>query len=139
MGRARGSRAALLAALATGLALAGCSGDRDTGEGRRIEAAVKRFALARGPEACNLMTHHGLTRVYGGASDDPVVAKRRCRAQSGRFQAEAVDVTFVRLKSGGEAQATAKAAGGRRWYTVALVKRRDRWLIEAVTTTQAPA
>ena len=139
MGRGRSTRAASLAVLGASLALAGCSGDRDTGEGRRVEAAVKRFALSHGPDACDLFTHHGLTRVYGGASDDPVVAKRRCQRQGARFEGQPVAVTFVKLKSSTDAQATARTLDRRHWYTVALLKRRDRWLIDAVSATPPPA
>jgi hypothetical protein len=128
-----------LAALLAGLALAGCSGDRDTGEGRRVEAVVKRFALSHGPDACSLLTHRALARVYGGASDDPSVGRARCLARSAKFEGQPVAVTFVKLKSSTEAQATAKTLDGRRYWTVGLLKQRGRWLIQAITTAQRPS
>jgi hypothetical protein len=139
MRRRRITHAAGVAALCAGLALTGCSGDRDTGEGRRVEAAVKHFALSHGRETCNLMSHRALARVYRGASDNPVVGKARCLARSGKFQGQPVDVTFVRIKSSTDAQATVKSLDGRRYWTVALLKRHGRWLIEAVTTAQRPS
>jgi hypothetical protein len=139
MGRGRLTLAAAAAALCATLATGGCSGDRDTGEGRKIEAAVKRFAHSHGPDACNLMTHRALSRVYGGRSASAVVGKARCRARSSRFEGERVAVTFVKIKTSTEAQATAKTLDGRRYWTVGLLKRRGRWLIDAVTTAQRPS
>jgi hypothetical protein len=128
-----------LAALCAGLALAGCSGDRDTGEGRKIEAAVKRFALSHGRDACSLMTHKALVRVYGGTSNEPSVGRARCLARSVKFQGQAVDVTFVKIKSSSDAQATARTLDGRRYWTVGVLKRRGRWLIDSVVTAQRPS
>jgi hypothetical protein len=128
-----------LAVLCLGLALAGCSGDRDTGEGRRIEAAVKRFALSHGRDACSQMTHKALVRVYGGASNDPSVGRARCLARSARFEGQPVEVTFVKIKSSSDAQATARTLDGRRYWTVGVLKRRGRWLIDSVATAQRPS
>jgi hypothetical protein len=139
MGRRRITRAAGIAPLCVGLALAGCSGDRDTGEGRRIETAIKQFALSHGRATCNMMSHRELARVYGGASDNAVVGKARCLARSSRFKGAPVEVTFVRIKSSTDAQATARSLDHHRYWTVALLKRRGRWLIEAITTAQRPS
>jgi hypothetical protein len=139
MGRRTITRAVALGALCAGLALTGCSGDRDTGEGRKVESVVKRFAQSHGRDACNLMTHRALARVYGGTSDSPAVGKVQCLAKSGRFEGQPVAVTFVKIKSSTEAQATAKTLDGRRYWTVAVRKLRGRWLIDAVTTAQRPS
>ena len=139
MGRGRLTRAAGVAALCSGLALTGCSGERDTGEGRKIEAAVKQFALSHGPDACNLLSHHALRRVYGAATGSPRVGKARCKRAAARFEAQPVAVTFVRFKTSTDAQATAKTLDGRHYWTVGLLKRRGRWLIDSITTAQRPA
>jgi len=100
---------------------------------------VKRFALSHGPDACNLLSHRALARVYGGTSDSPAVGKARCRARSARFEGQRVTVTFVNLKSSTDAQATARTLDGRRYWTVGLFKRRGRWLIDSITTAQRPS
>jgi hypothetical protein len=138
MRRGIGSLAAAALACAA-LAIAGCSGDRDTGEGRKIEALVKRFALSSGPDACSLMTPKALVTVYGHGSLDPTVGKTRCIAASKRFSGEAVAVTFVRISDSTTAHATAKTPGGRRYFSVGLKKRRGRWLINSVATAQRPS
>jgi hypothetical protein len=132
------TRAAAVAALCGGLALSGCSGDRDTGEGRKIEAAVKRFALSHGRETCNLMSHRELARVYGGKSDNPVVGKANCLARSPRFRGQPVEVTFVKLKSSTDANATARTLDGHRYWSVGLLKHRGQWLIQSVAAIQRP-
>ena len=114
-----------------GLLVAGCSGDRDTSEGRRIEAVVKRFALSHGPEACGLLTTKAATTVYGGRSN--------CVARSKRFEGQPVDVTFVKISSSTGAHATAKTLDGSRYWTVNLHKQRGRWLIDSITIAQRPA
>jgi hypothetical protein len=123
-------RAGLIATALACLALAGCSGDRDTGEGRKIEAVVKHFALSDGPGACSLMTTKAVTQVYGGRSD--------CVARSKAFAGEAVDVTFVKISSSTGAHATAKTPDGRRYWTVGLHKQRGRWLIDSIARAQQP-
>ena len=128
---ARGRMAVLGAAAA--LALAGCSGERDTSEGRKVEAAVKQFAAARGPEACSMLTHHALRHVYGGLSGDPRAGLRRCLALSSRFSAEPIEVTFVQFSGSREAHASAHALDRRRYYAVGLIKPHGRWLIQSVS------
>jgi hypothetical protein len=120
------------------LAVVGCSGDRDTGEGRKIEAVVKRFSLSSGPEACSLMTPKALVTVYGHGSLDPAVGKTRCVAASKRFSGQAAVVTFVRISDSTTAHASAKTSDSRRYFSVGLKKRRGRWLINSVATAQRP-
>jgi hypothetical protein len=120
------------------IALVGCSGDRDSDEGRKIEAVVKRFALASGPDACSLMTSRALTTVYGSGSLDPAVGRTRCLVASKRFSGQAVTVTFVRISDSTTAHATAKTSDDRRYYSVGLKKSRGRWLINSVATAQRP-
>jgi hypothetical protein len=114
------------------LAISGCSGDRDSDEGRKIEAVVKRFSLASGPDACSLMTGKALTTVYGRGSLDPAAARKRCVAESKRFSGEAATVTFVKVNDSNTAHATAKTPGGR-FFSVALEKHGGRWLVNGVT------
>jgi hypothetical protein len=120
------------------LALGGCSGDRDTTEGRRIQAVVKRFALSSGPDACSLLTPKALTTVYGRGTLPRAVAKRRCIAASKKFSGESVTITFVKINDSTTAHATAKTLGGRRYFSVGLQKRRGRWFIDAVVPAQRP-
>lgn len=133
-------RATAVAVACAGLlALAGCSGDRDTEEGRRVEAAVKRFALADGPEACGMLTTQALATLYGGRSTDPAAGRRGCLQKSAQFEGERVEITYLRVVRDDEAaRATAKTADGSRWFTVSLVKSRDRWLIDSIAQRQRP-
>jgi hypothetical protein len=123
-------RPGLIATAVACLVLAGCSGDRDTGEGRRIEAVVKHFALADGPAACGLLTTKAVTQVYGGRSG--------CLARSKAFEGQPVDVTFVKISSSTGAHATAKTPDGRRYWTVGLHKQRGRWRIDSIARAQQP-
>src|SRR3954468_22449519 len=132
--QARGVAVAIVAVVG----LNGCSGDRDTGEGRKIEAVVKRFSLASGADACSLMTPKALATVYGRGSLDASVGRARCVAASKKFSGQPITITFVKLTDSNTAHATAKTPGGRRYFTVALEKRRGRWLINAVTPAQRP-
>ena len=52
-----------IAVLCAAIALAGCSGERDTSEGRKVESVVKQFALAHGPEACGAREAHASARA----------------------------------------------------------------------------
>lgn len=132
----RGCWVALLLCAAVGVA--GCSGDRDTGEGRRVEATVKRFSLARGREACNLMTHGELIRVYGRSTATPRAARAACLAASRRFTGQPIDVTFVRITKTNAAHLTARTLDGKRYFSVTLSKRRGRWLIDSVMPIPRP-
>jgi hypothetical protein len=123
-------RARLIATVLASLALAGCSGDRDTDDGRKIEAVIERFALADGPAACDLLTAKAVTTVYRSRS--------ACVAKAAAFSGEAVDVTFVKISSDTGAHATAKTPDGRRYWSVGLQKQRGRWLIDSVTRAQRP-
>jgi hypothetical protein len=128
-----------LACAAACVGAAGCSGDRDTGEGKRITAVVKRFALSSGPDACALLTPKALATVYGRGSLDPSVGRTRCVAASKKFSGQPVSVTFVKITDPTTAHATAHTTGAAgRYFSVALQKRRGRWLIDAVTPTQRP-
>jgi hypothetical protein len=131
------SRAAVVALACSALALGGCSGDRDTGEGRKIEAAVKRFSLSSGPDACSLMTPKALATVYGRGSLDAAAGRARCIAASKRFSGQPVSITFVKIVDSTTAHATAKTPDGR-YFSVAVEKRRGRWFINAVTPAQRP-
>ena len=127
---------AVLAAMAT--AVSGCSGDRDTGEGRKIETVIRRFSLASGADACSLMTPKALATVYGRGSLDASVGRARCVAASKKFSGQPITVTFVKITDSTTAHATAKTPGGRRYFSVALEKRRGRWLINGVTPARRP-
>ena len=128
---ARGRMAVLCAAAA--VSLAGCSGERDTTEGRKVEAVVEQFAAAHGPEACSMLSHHALRHVYGRLTGDPRVGLRRCLSLSAHFTGEPIKVTFVQFSGSREAHASARALDRRRYYAVGLIKPRGRWLIQSVT------
>ena len=138
MRRGSTTRAAAAAALCAGLAIAGCSGERDTGEGRKIEAVIQRFALAHGADACDLLTTKALVRLYAGKSTSRAAGKAGCVAHSRRFEGQRVDVTFVDFRTDTSARATAKTHDGRRYYTVAVEKRGGRWLVDSVAGIPRP-
>jgi hypothetical protein len=139
MQSARTTRAVAAAALCAGVLIAGCSGERDTGEGRKIEAVIERFALAHGPGACDLLTTKALVRLYGGTGTTRAAGKAGCVARSRRFEGQRVDVTFVKFRTDTSARATAKTHDGRRYYTVAVEKRGGRWLVDAVVGIPKPS
>ena len=136
------TRAGLALTLCAGLALtaAGCTGQRDTSEGRKIEAAVKRFALSHGPDACTQLTSRALISVYGGHDPSPNLARSRarCLASSKRFQGAPVDVTFVNIANASVAHATAKTADGKHYYVVGLLRLHHRWRIDSVSPQPKP-
>jgi hypothetical protein len=134
----RSCRSRACAALAVAVTLVGCSGDRDTGEGKKVAAVVKRFALASGPDACSLLTPKALATVYGRGSLSATEGRKRCLAASKTFSGEPVSITFVKITDSTTAHATAKTPGGRRYFSVALAKRHGRWLIDAVVPAQRP-
>ena len=136
---ARRIACAAAAALCAALPLAGCSGDRDTGAGRKIEAVVKRFALAHGPDACALLSDHAVVQVYGGGSYDTRAARRSCATASARFKGQAVEVTFVKIASSTGAHVTARTPDGKRYWGVSMVKSHDRWLIDGIAPGQKPS
>ncbi|HEX8075646.1 MAG TPA: hypothetical protein VF545_11770 [Thermoleophilaceae bacterium] len=132
------TRAATAAALCAGLAVAGCSGERDTSEGRRVEAVVKRFALSHGPETCALFTAKAVVSVYGLSSRSPRVARANCLARSKTFEGAPVTVTFVKINTDTSAHASAQTPDGKSFYTVGLLKLHGRWLIDSVVRKQKP-
>lgn len=127
-----------MAVLCVAIGVAGCSGDRDTGEGRKIEAIVKRFSLSSGPDACSLLTPKALATVYGRGTLDASEGRARCVAAAKSFSGQPVTITFVKISDSTTAHATARTPGGRRYFSVALQKRRGRWFIDAVTPAQRP-
>ena len=132
------SGAVAIAAASAVMMVAGCSGDRDTDEGRKIEAAVKRFSMSSGPDACSQMTPKALVTVYGRGNLDPAAAKRSCVVASKKFVGQAAAITFVKITDSTTAHATARTQDGSRYFSVALEKRGGRWLIEAVTPAKRP-
>lgn len=130
--------AALALGLVAALATSGCSGDRDTSEGRKISGVVKRFALSSGPDACALLTPKALATVYGRGSLSASAGRKRCIAASKKFSGEPVSITFVKITDSTTAHATARTDRGHRYFSVGLAKRRGRWLIDAVVPTQRP-
>jgi hypothetical protein len=127
-----------VAALCASLAVAGCSGQLNTNEGRKVQSAVEAFALAHGPDACFMLTRAAIERVYGSRSEDLLAARARCLASSRRFRGQPVVVTFVNLNKPREAHATARTRDGRKYFAVGLVKLHGRWRIESVTGIQKP-
>jgi hypothetical protein len=136
------SRAALVGVLCAGLALgaAGCSGQRDTSEGKKIEAAIKRFALSHGPDTCSQLTGRGLISVYGGSDPNPTLtsSRARCIKSSKRFQGAPVDVTFVTIVKPTNAHASVRTLDGKHYYVVALLKLHRRWKIDSVSIQAKP-
>jgi hypothetical protein len=138
MARGRIRRATAAAALCAALAVTGCSGQRDTNEGRRVEAAIKAFALAHGPDACSMLSNKAITTVYANRVDDERLARSRCLAASSRFRGEPVVVTFVNITKPREAHATARTLNGKSWYGVGLIKLHGSWKIESITPMAKP-
>jgi hypothetical protein len=131
------ARRALAGALAAVLALAGCSGQRDTHPGRQIERVIKAFAAAHDARACNYLAAKSLKQVYGG--DTRTKAYAACVKASKRFKGEQVVVTYVDITSKSGAHATARTRDGRRYYALTLIKYRNkRWLISGINPEAKP-
>jgi hypothetical protein len=139
MARPTVTRAATAVALCAGLALSGCSGQRDTSEGRKVEAVVKRFALSHGPDTCALLTAKAVVSVYGLTSRSPREARARCVARSKTFKGAPVKITFVKINTDTSAHASAQTPDGKSFYTVGLLKLHGRWLIDSVVRKQRPS
>jgi hypothetical protein len=134
----RTTRGAAIAALCAAVALTGCSGARDTGEGRKIEALVKRFALAHGPGACDLLTTKALVKLYAGRGTTLAAGRAGCIARSRRFEGQRVVVTFVKFRTAHSAHATARTQDGKHYYSVGVEKHHGRWLVDSVSSIARP-
>jgi hypothetical protein len=80
-----------------------------------------------------MLTHHALRHVYGGLHDDYRLGQKRCLADSAKFGAEPVNVTFVQFRNARSAHASARTLDTHRFYVVGLIKPRGRWEIQSVT------
>jgi hypothetical protein len=101
-----GRAGAVLAASMAALSLGACgasdvvpglgSDDLNTTQGKQVTAAVKRFAGAAGPQACDMLTPAALRNVYGAkeppgpppelTSPPPAVSLAECRRRGVRFR-----------------------------------------------------
>jgi hypothetical protein len=144
---------AALAAAAVALTLGACSAsdipgiggdDSGTKQGKAASAVVKRFALAAGPEACDMFTPAGLRRVYGKdepagpppliTAPPPAISLAECRRRAPQFSGQKVKITRVVLlpdSNAVRADATTDDGGGRA-FTVTLRRKGDVWLIDEI-------
>jgi hypothetical protein len=143
---------ALAGAVLVSLSLAACgasdvvpglgSDDLNTPKGKQVSAAIKRFASASGPEACDMLTPAALRNVYGknekpGAPPEltgppPPVSLAACRQASVRFSPGKVDVTKVDLVGDRAAKAEATTDNGDRTYAITVRRKGDAWLIDEI-------
>jgi len=131
------ARRAFAAAACAALLLAGCSGQRNTHEGRKIERVIKQFALAHDARACNFLAAKALKQVYGG--DTRAQGHAACVKQSKRFKGQRVVVTYVDITTKSGAHATARTEDGKRYYALTLIKYRNRrWLIAGINPEAKP-
>src|SRR5437588_12975230 len=99
------ARRASAAAVCATLVLAGCSGQRNTHEGRKIERVIEQFALAHDARACNFLAAKALKQVYGG--DTRAQGHAACVKQSRRFKGQRAAVTYVDTPTKSRPHATA--------------------------------
>jgi hypothetical protein len=143
--------AAVLAAGVAALSLASCSSrdipgiggdDSGTAKGKAAAAAVKRFAQASGPEACDMLTPAALRGVYGakeppGPPPDlmappPAISLAECRKESARFSGEKVRIDRVSIVGDRAVKVDASTDGGQRNFTVTLRSKGSSWLIDEI-------
>jgi predicted small secreted protein len=145
-------RAAVAAVLAAALALTACDAsslpgvsndDSDTQAGKAAGKAVQRFALADGPEACDMFTPRGLRAVYGkdeppGPAPEitqppPAISLAECRRASARFGGQKVSIEKVDVtKEGNTAKVEATTDSGNRLFDVTVRRKGDAWLIDEI-------
>ena len=131
------ARRASAAAACAALLLAGCSGQRNTHEGRKIERVIEQFALAHDARACDYLSAKALNAVYGG--DTRAQGRAACVKASKRFKGQRVVVTYVDITSKSGAHATARTEDGKRYYALTLIKYRNRrWLIAGINPEAKP-
>ena len=116
---------AIAAALA---ALAACGEDGDPNQRDDVQKVVEDFALADGPEACELLGGQALEDNYGGR--DYATGKKRCERAADRFEGARIEINRVRITSDTTARVDAEQAG--RLYVVSLSKPQDDWVIERI-------
>ena len=144
--------AAVLAAFAAALALAACGAedivpgvgedDLNSSEGKKVVSAIERFAEARGPEACDMLTPAALRNVYGAKeppgpppeleSPPPAISLAECRRRAPGFRGAAVEVTKVDLVGDRAAKAEATSDDGDRSYSITVRRKGDVWLIDEI-------
>ena len=148
LGRAGVVLAASMAALALGACGASDvvpglgSDDLNTKQGKQVTAAVKRFAAAAGPQACDMLTPAALRNVYGAKeppgpppeleSAPPAVSLAECRRRGVRFRGAKVNVTKVDLVGDRAAKAEATTDGGERVYAITVRRKGSVWLIDEI-------
>ena len=125
--RARALATALAALCA--VALSACGNDADTSQGKKVADTVRKFALADGPQACDLLGGQALQDNYGGTNYNE--GKANCKAKSGAFKGEPVKITFVKVTSDTTARVNAENTAGR-LFVVSLSKPEGDWLIERI-------
>jgi hypothetical protein len=145
--------AVLIAIAAASLPLAACSAsdlpgvggdDSGTKEGKAARAAVERFALAAGPEACDMLSPAALRNVYGAkepagpprdiSEPPPPISLAECRRRAPRFSGQKVQIEKVDvLGDARAAKVEATTDGGSRAFTV-TVRRKGAatWLIDEI-------
>jgi hypothetical protein len=118
--------------------------DSGTKAGKAAEAIVQRFALADGPQACEMFTPRGIRAVYGkdepaGPAPDinqplPAISLAECRRASAKFQGQKVSLEkVVLLKDRNAALVDAKTTDGtNRLFTVTVRQKGDAWLIDEI-------
>jgi hypothetical protein len=121
-------RTAALAAAAGALALAGCGDDWDD-DRRAAERVAREFALADGPEACDLMSEAGLRDVYGGdISRSPYY---NCLARSNRFEGQEIEIKDTEKDDDDRITVAAKTADDRH-FRVTLREAVGEWRVDRI-------
>jgi hypothetical protein len=120
--------ATALAALCA-VALSACGSDANTSQGKAVADTVRKFALADGPQACDLLGGQALHDNYGGQTFGEGLAN--CKAKAHTFKGEAVKITFVKITSDVTARVNAENKAGR-LFVISLSKPEGDWLIERI-------
>jgi hypothetical protein len=120
-------RTAALAAAAGALALAGCGGNE--ADQRAAERVAREFALADGPEACELMTENALEDVYGlDGSRSPYY---NCVDRSERFEGQEIDIEETKEGEDDRITVTATTPDDRQ-FKVTLNETSGEWKVDRV-------
>lgn len=117
------------------VAVAGCGGSDPVEKANqgKVRSVVERFALGSDARACDLLTGHALTDVYGGFSDDVGKAQAACRRKAAGFKGEKIKIVKVSVIDNVTAKVNALSLDEKFTYSVTVRRPGKRWLIDQIT------
>lgn len=125
--------AALLAAVAVAVAVAGCGDDTRGADVAQIRSVVNQFANSSDAHACDLLSPNALQDVYGGFKKPVPVAKATCVRRSAGFQGQPITIQELDVIDASTARVVALNPKGDVTYNVAVRRFGPAWRIDNIT------